>query len=313
MHLSKRSLSLAISVALASALLTGCGDDAEKAPAKSNLTPAQQAAALSEKNRADAKEQARNVADAETAAAQARRDANTYILDDLPVVEDSKYIDIETPWMPVNLYIAHNNFNEPDELLPKLVGPHQQFSGYPEGIQKLRMKIDSTTDGFEKIDLQTKFKNIVVSEADKIQSARYVKATINSSEILIKSYDFNKLGFSVAESFFNDKRDLTQDDVKGLRYGSSYVNPRSYMYVDPVHIQWGFTEAAGLNFVKVEDQELARKIESVRDDTQIIVYGYVKSIEREVINNKLDRYINIKPQRIDFIAPDGSVMLSVKN
>lgn len=313
MHISKRSLSLAISVALASALLTGCGDDAEKAPAKSDLTPAQQAAATAEKNRADAEEQARNVAAAETAVAQARRDANTYILDDLPVVDDSKYVDIETPWMPVNLYIAHNNFNESDELLPKVVGTYKQYAGYPEGISEMFLKIGTTTDAFEKIDLQTKFKNLVVAEAAKIEGARYVKMSLDGEMASIQSYDFKKLGFSVAPHFFNDKRDLTTADRKGIRHGRSYERPRTYLHMDPAHIQWGFTEATGLNFVKVEDKDLARKIESVRTDTTITVYGYVKSIEREVSDDNLDRYINIKPQRIDFIAPDGSVMLSVKN
>ncbi|MFJ4393350.1 hypothetical protein [Pseudomonas sp. NPDC089396] len=309
--LRKKSLTLAITFALSTSLLSGCGEEPENFADKDGKSIAQRMQEESELKHKQLEEEAQRKREEAFKASIAMHEANSTVLPDLPVADDSAYLDIHKPWMPGNLYIAFNGFNESDETLIDVLQVYTQYDGYPKGIAELSKKYMFEKDGFAKIDLAKNFKELLVSESSKINGVRYVKFEIKPKFAEIATYDFNRKGFSLSPDLFTDKRDLTESDKKGMNVGSSFPPARSYFNGSPISLHYGFTEATALQFVPVEDQAIARKIEAVRTEASVVIYGYLKSVEHAERAKDNDRYLNIKPQRADFVSPAGEVLYSV--
>jgi len=305
--LRKHSLALAITFALSATVLSGCGKEPESFADKDGKSIAQRMQEESDRKHKQLEEDARKHTEEALKASFAKHLANSTVLPDLPVTDDSAYLDIQTPWMPGNLYMAFNGFNESDETLIDFMQVFTQYQGYPEGIAELSKSYRFEKDGFAKIDIARKFKELVVAESSKINGVRYVKFVVKPKFAEVATYDFNRKGFNLSQDLFTDKRDLTESDKKGMSVGSRHAPIRSYYNGDPISLHYGFTEATALQFVAVEDQTIARKIEAVRTETSVVIYGYLKSVEHE----DKDRYLNIKPQRADLVSPAGEVLYSV--
>lgn len=309
--LRNNSLALGITLALSASVLTGCGKEPESFADTDGKSIAQRMQEESEQKHKQMEEDARNKRQAALQASLAKHEANSTVLTDLPVADDSAYLDIHKPWMPGNLYVAFNGFNESDEVLINFMQVYTQYEGYPKGIAELSKKYMFEKDGFAKIDIAREFRELVSAESLKINGVRYVKFAVKPKDAEIATYDFNRKGFSLSPDLFTDKRDLTDADKKGMSVGSSFPPARSYYNGDPISLHYGFTEATALQFVAVADQNTARKIEAVRTETSVVIYGYLKSVEHADRAADKDRYLNIKPQRADFVSPAGEVLYSV--
>lgn len=310
--LRKNSLALAITFALSASVLSGCGKEPENFADKDGKSIAQRMQEESDRKHKQLEEDAQKNREAALKASLAMHEANSTVLPDLPVADESVYLDIHKPWMPGNLYMAFNGFNESDDTLINFMQVYTQYEGYPKGIAELSKSYRFEKDGFAKIDTAKKFKELVVAESSKINGVRYVKFEVKPKFAEIATYDFNRKGFSLSQDLFTDKRDLTESDNKGMSIGARFAPARSYYNGDPISLHYGFTEATALQFVSVEDENIARKIEAARTETSVVIYGYLKSVEHADRAQDKDRYLNIKPQRADFVSPAGEVLYSVK-
>lgn len=312
MLLGKNTLALAIALSLSAGALTGCGKEPESNLNKDGKTVVQRMQEESDRQHKEEAEKAKKAREDALKASIAKHEANSTTLADLPVVDDSAYLDIHQPWTSVDLYVTFNGFNESDDTLINVLSVDRDYEGFPKDAYELSHSYWAEKDGFTKIDLAKKFKEMVVAESSKINGVRYVKFELEPKYSAVQTYDFDRKGFNLSQSLFTDKRDLTEQDKHGMSYGNSHEPTRAYFSGNPNHINFGFTGAESLRFVSVEDQAVARKIEAVRTQTSLVVYGYVKSVEHADGATDYERYLNIKPQRADLVSPTGEVMYSVK-
>jgi hypothetical protein len=75
---------------------------------------------------------------------------------------------------------------------------------------------------------------------------------------------------------------------------------KAYVSNAPTDYKIGFTGVSDKTLIKVEDEQLARKIETARPDSSVELYGYIESVQRRRLNGQeqKERYILIHPQKI---------------
>jgi hypothetical protein len=56
---------------------------------------------------------------------------------------------------------------------------------------------------------------------------------------------------------------------------------KTYVYNLPSNYKFGFTGAAGKTKIKVDDEQLARRIEAARPEANVEIHGYIPSVQRK--------------------------------
>lgn len=316
---------LLFSSVLSIMLVAGCGggDDTEKSALKQPERPMTEAEVRAEKER-----RVFNPTDDERAADAAARDAEakaklpavTQLAEPGPAPDFSAYKPVV---MGTQLVFMHNALkNEPIDANAITQTYTYGITRYDIGDAELSAKLGSfvqTSDQFQKNDIVKEIEPLLQKHVDEYKQVRYVKIQMPLTSDMHK-YDFEKKGFSYTPAAFNDVFTGTDSQAnEAVREGKSY--DRGYIgFADNRTYVMTFINGSKFNFVKVEDEAVARELEALiqkpGNKLSITVYGYVDSIqvgEKEKNDGKM--LTNIKIQRMD--VADGptpsKVIVSVVN
>jgi hypothetical protein len=295
---SLSSITLALTVAFSAVLLSGCGD--EKSAAKPDTrTEAQKKS--DEVYNPTPEQKAKQEAER-----QARIDADkprSIEFSNPGISEDTNYTDIGKITVAFKIYNARRNWEETPDDIADSSAVQIYYDGIDRKLFDLEQKRAHTSDGFQKADIAKEMATVVSSISEPYKNVQLVKASFDSEFIGLKPYDFTLKGFKVGEEFFTDKIGLSEDDKHNMSYGNGLKVAPSKAVVSnrPLYYNFGFFNATNDTFIKVDDEQVARKIEAARNTAKVDIYGFVQSIQRKRVNgaDQKDRYVYIQPQRID--------------
>jgi hypothetical protein len=295
------SILLATVAALGISLLSGCGQESVPAPKVDTRTEKQKKADAIYNPTPEQKAQ-------QAAERQARIDADLprrIDFSDPGSAEDSKYLDIGETFVAYKVYNAKKAWDETPEDIAKSTLILQDTIGVDPRISAIGNKLWHARDAFEKSDLQKEQAAIVAEISQPYHETQLVKVSLPSNVAGLESYDFNQKGFPVAEVLFTDKLLFTETDSKNQQYGNfKSVKPvKAYLSNTPSDYKIGFTGAADRTLIKVEDEQLARKIEAARPNADVEFYGYVESIQRRRLNgsDQKERFVMMHVQKIQIL------------
>jgi hypothetical protein len=293
---------LASVVALNLALISGCGQEAPPAPKADTRTAAQKKADEIYNPTPEQKAQ-------QEAARQARIDADKprrMDFADPGVADESKYVDVGATFVAYKVYNALRDWEESPADIAKSTFVLQQYNGVDPRIPPISKKLQTVSDAFEKSDAEKQLAGIAAEISQPYKETRWVKISLPSKTIGMIGYDFGLKGFVVAKELFTDKLSYTDLDRKFSSYSDPHVQPiKAYVNNAPTDYKIGFTGVSDKTLIKVEDEQLARKIETARPEANVEFYGYIESVQRRRLNgqDQKERYILIHPQKI--VIHDG--------
>jgi hypothetical protein len=295
---SLSSITLALTVAFSAVLLSGCGD--EKSAAKPDTrTEAQKKS--DEVYNPTPEQKAKKEAER-----QAQIDANkprSVEFSNPGISEDSNYTDIGKIMVAFKIYNARRNWEETPDDIADSSAVRLNYDGIDRKLFALEQKRDQTSDSFKKADIAKEMATVVNSISEPYKNVQLVKISFNSDTIDLRAYDFTLKGFKVSEAFFSDKVRLSKDDKQNTSDGNGLKGAPSSAAVSftPLDYYVGLFNTTNNTFIKVDDEQVARKIEAARNTAKVDVYGFVQSIQRTRVNgaDQKNRYVYIQPQRID--------------
>jgi hypothetical protein len=316
MNMSKpatKGILFATLTALSITVLTGCGQESAPAPKVDTRTEKQKKADAIYNPTPEQKAQ-------QAAERQARIDADLprrIDFSDPGTADDSKYLDISETFVAYKVYNAKKAWDESPEDIAKSTMILQDTNGVDPRISTIGSKLWHARDAFEKSDLQKEQAAIVSEISQPYHDTQWVKVSLPANVASLESYDFNQKGFPVAEALFTDKLSLTDTDSKNQQYGNfKSVKPvKAYLSNIPSDYKIGFTGAADKMLINVEDEKLARKIESARPTANVEIYGYVESIQRRRLNgtDQKERFVMMHVQKIQIVdGKTGEVLVATK-
>ncbi|WP_248767656.1 hypothetical protein [Pseudomonas sp. MWU12-2345] len=227
----------------------------------------------------------------------------------LELTDVSKYQDMLNPMTALRIYTTQHTWDETqDDVVDSVKNAIQVRTENPD-LYKYGYEILTAQDAFRKKDLSDKIFAIVKNEAGKSGANRLVKAVIPDH---LAAYDFASKGFKVSSCMFSDKLEYSKEEMRNEASFKRASPTRCYYNPGPTDYKIGLTGGSKV-FFDVPDEAQARKIEAARPTSNIVVYGYVKSIERETITDHFGpkRYVLVAPQRVDVVdTASGSVLLS---
>lgn len=286
----------ALAVALSASLIAGCGK--EPAPKEDTRTAAQK--------RSD---EIYNPTPEQKAKQAAERQAK--IEADLPrrvdftdpgVGDDSVYTDIGATFVAFKVYNAKRTWDETPEDIAKSTLIYRDYTGVDSRIPPIGNKLRVVSDAFERSDAEKQLAAIVAEISQPYKQTQRVRITLTSNVASLMPYDFTAKGFPVAKDLLTDKLVYTETDKKMPTYADPRVEPiKTYVSNLPSDYKIGFTGAAGKTLIKVDDEQLARKIEAARPDAQVEFYGYVESVQRRRLmgEDQKERFVMIHLQKLE--------------
>ncbi|WAC45201.1 hypothetical protein OU997_03130 [Pseudomonas sp. SL4(2022)] len=300
---------LLLSSALSIMLVAGCGgsDETEKSAVKKPEAQMTEAEKKAEKERRvfnpTDEERAADAA-AREAAAKAKLPAVSQLPEPGPAPDFSAYKPIV---MGTQLVFLHNALkNEPIDAMAIAQTYTYGITRYDIGDADLSAKLGSflnTRDQFKKNDIAKEIEPMLQKHVDEYTQVRYVKIQMPLTSDMHK-YDFEKKGFSYTPAAFNDIFTGTDSQAnEAVRQGKSY--DRGHIaFADNRTYVLAFSNGGEFNFVKVEDEAIARELEALiqkpGNKLSITVYGYVDSLQvGEKKKNDGKILTNIKIQRMD--------------
>jgi hypothetical protein len=295
---SLSSITLALTVAFSTALLSGCGDEKnatkpdtrteeqKKSDEVYNPTPEQKAKQEAER--------------------QARIDANkprSIEFSNPGIGEDSNYTDIGKIMVAFKIYNARRDWEETPDDIADSSAVRLNYDGIDRELFALEQKRGQTSDSFKKADIAKEMATVVSSISEPYKNVQLVKISFNSDTINLRAYDFTLKGFKVGEAFFSDKVRLSEGDKQNTSNGNGLKGAPSNAAVSfiPLNYYVGIFNTTNNTFINVDDEQVARKIEAARNTAKVDVYGFVQSVQRPRVNgvDQEKRYVYIQPQRID--------------
>jgi hypothetical protein len=309
--INSRLSTLALAVICGTAFLGGCGKEPTPEPKVDTRTEKQKKADAIYNPTPEQKAQ-------QAAERQASIDA------DLPrridfadpgVADDSKYLDMGATFVAYKVYNAKRTWPEAPEDIAKSTVILENIDGVDARIPPIGNKLRHAKDAFEKADLQKELATVVAEISQPYAQTQLVKLSLPGNSADLKPYDFNLKGFPVAEVLLTDKLAYTETDSKNQQYGNyKAVSPvKAYVSNTPSDYKIGFTGAAGKSLIKVEDEQLARKIEAARQHADVVFYGYIESVQRRRLAGKdqKERFVMIHMQKIEIKdAKTNKVLIS---
>jgi hypothetical protein len=294
--ISSKCLVVSALAGLCSTFLVGCSDSGADAKKVEKKVEVQQPLKKTEESDAEKRWAARN-------------QPRTVELPAVELGDLSKYQDMLNPMTALRIYTAQHAWDEAqDDVVESLKDAILVRDENPD-LYKYSYDILTTKDTFKKKDLSDKIFAIVKDEASKAGSNRLVKVVIPDH---LAAYDFASKGFKISSCMFSDKLEYSADEMRSQESFKRAAPTRCYYNPGPKDYLIGLTGGSGI-FFDVPDETQARKLEAARPTSNIVVYGYVKNIQREVNTDHFGpkRYVLVAPQRVDVVdTSSGTVLIS---
>lgn len=233
----------------------------------------------------------------------------------LPMAGLQLYKDSMSPFVLVDLYHTLTPGEEGDVDVADSMGYSLDYEGFPPDIIDLVARYKATTDAFEQRDI-AKALSAAVQGRKLDPSDRRLRLDFTSQEIALGSYDFDRKGFPVGATLFRPEPSEMPSSWAPLTANPYAAQARTYISIPPGAYRLGFDKAEGLTFLKVEDEAVARVIESNLNSLRIAVYGSVVRVFRDYefgvtpYKPKETRYVIIQPQRVELVDAGGKVVFT---
>lgn len=294
--ISPKCLVVSASLGLCISLLAACSDSGQDAKKTDKKVEIQQPVKKAEKSDAEKKLASLN-------------QPRSIELPPIEMSDLSKYQDMMNPLAALRIYTVQHTWDETqDDVVDSVKNAIKVKSENPD-LYKYGYDILTENDAFKKKDLSDKVFAIVKEEGAKSGSNRLVKAVIPDH---LAAYDFSSKGFKVDSCMFSDKLEYSDEEMRNPASFRGASPVRCYYSPGPADYRIGLTGGSSV-FFDVSDEAQARRIEAARPSSNIVVYGYVKNIERETITDHFGpkRYVLVAPQRVDVVdTASGTVLLS---
>lgn len=224
------------------------------------------------------------------------------------LADEASYLNIQSKLSAIQIYTAKRNWSEnADEIAQSLSGALLVKSDLPE-LSQYETEFAASQDAFKKRELAEKISTLVKAQAQKIDGNIRVKMIVDAD---FKTYDFESRSFVSNSCIFSEKLDYTKSEMSNPNTYAKAQKPRCYLQPSTTNFLVGVVNGSKLN-LKIDQEEVAKKLEDVRGSAQFEIFGYVSSVERERIGGVLrdKRYLMIDPQKVNVI--DKGVILYSK-
>lgn len=240
-------------------------------------------------------------------------DLNTTLFATFPSperIQPALALDILQPETAFGLYNSLRTWEEDGKDLANLLKSSLGEGGVP--VFKLGREYSNTSDEFKKHDLEVKILAETLHEAAKVEGNRLVKFLSEPGKPVsldVGKYNFEENTFKIDHCLFSDKIEYSKEERRYAQNLKGSDQERCYFRTTNTELKVGFTGGSKVIF-KIEDLDLARKIEGQRKKLKVAVYGYVESVRREKVGGNLvkERFVLIAPQRVELIDAHGQVL-----
>lgn len=227
-------------------------------------------------------------------------------------VQDASSLDILQPETAFRLYNNLRTWQEDGQDIAKLLETSLGEGGDGVSVFKLGREYSETTDEFKKHDLEGKILAETQQEAAKVDGIRSVSFLSEPGKpvsLELGKYNFDKMTFKIDSCLFSDKLKYSKEEARNAQHMRGADQERCYFRTSNTELRVGFAGGSKVRF-KVENSDLARKIEAERSELKIAVYGYVESVQRDKVGGNLakERLILIAPQRVVLLDAKGQVL-----
>lgn len=224
------------------------------------------------------------------------------------LADEASYLNIQSKLSAIQIYTAKRNWDEnPDEIAKSLSGALLVESDLPE-LSKYETEFAASQDAFKRRELAEKISTLIKAQAQKIDGNIRVKMVVDAD---FKTYDFESHSFVSNSCVFSEKLDYTKAEMSNPNAYAKAQKPRCYIQPSTTNFLVGVVNGSRLN-LKIDQEEVAKKLEDARGSAQFEIFGYISSVEREraggVLRDK--RYLMIDPQKVNVI--DKGVVLYSK-
>lgn len=226
------------------------------------------------------------------------------------------YLDIMYPATAFRLYNNYRTWDETGNDIAELLTTSVPSDATAAEVFELGREYGTTSDEFKKHDLSEKISAQTKTEAEKVNGNRLVKflsAPSNSVSLSLGKYNFEEKSFKIDHCLFSDKLKYTKDEARLAQNMKGADQERCYFRTTNTELRVGFVGGSNVR-LKVDDVDLARKIESERSSLKIEVFGYVDSVQRERAGGNLvkERTVLIAPQKLVLIDSGDNVIFETK-
>lgn len=257
---------------------------------------------------------------------QAEEKARLPLTNQLPVVaraDRAAYVDMMTPLIPMQFYIANRSWDESPERVADDIGRfgmqvnNQRVikQGVPAELFELTDSYSKSTNAFDKADLAKKITAYVEQQAGALGGKRLVKVALNARLAPINPYDLGSRTFVVDTALFTDKTEYTHEEKEKSRRTMRIEGKlKAHLFSIPNSYHYGFTGASALENIKVEDEVIARRIEAARTEASIVIYGYIARIQRAHDKGvPVDKpYTFVQPHFADIVSESGEILYTAE-
>lgn len=299
--------------AITAMLLAGCSDEQDSA--KTSSAPAE--------TTKQPYHPVFNPSPEDIAKREAAEKAALPLTNELPEVSKAgreNYANMGDPLMPMKVYLANRSWDETPEQVAEDLGKLGysleigRDEGIPEDLYELTIKYAREQNAFQKAD----YLKAIIAKMDEMSATmrdkRLVKVVMKDMA-KIMPYDMANRHFQVDTSLFTDRTEYTKEEQEAMDRARRILFPlKGYMYNSNGSYRYAFTGASSLETIKVEDESVARAIESARMDGSIVVYGYVQRTQRNHVNGvPSDKpYVYIQPHFADIVSASGETLHTIE-
>ncbi|HFQ8053317.1 TPA: hypothetical protein ACHTCR_005200 [Pseudomonas putida] len=230
--------------------------------------------------------------------------------------QPESYLDILYPATAFRLYNSYRTWDETGQDIAEFLKTSVPSDATTAEVFQLGREYGDTTDEFKKRDLSEKISAQTKAEAEKVNGNRLVKflsVPTNPVSLELGKYNFDEKSFKIDHCLFSDKLKYTKEEARLAQSMKGADQERCYFRTTNTELRVGFVGGSDVRF-KVEDSDLARKIEGERGNLKIEVFGYVDSVERERVGGNLvkERTVLIAPQKLLLIDSSDKVIFETK-
>ncbi|GLO06409.1 hypothetical protein PPUJ20005_03770 [Pseudomonas putida] len=230
--------------------------------------------------------------------------------------QQDSYLDILYPATAFRLYNSYRTWDETGQDIAEFLKTSVPSDATTAEVFQLGREYGDTTDEFKKRDLSEKIAAQTKAEAEKVNGNRLVKflsVPTNPVSLELGKYNFDEKSFKIDHCLFSDKLKYTKEEARLAQSMKGADQERCYFRTTNTELRVGFVGGSDVRF-RVEDSDLARKIEGERGNLKIEVFGYIDSVERERVGGNLvkERTVLIAPQKLLLIDSGDKVIFETK-
>lgn len=265
-HHPRRAIGALLCTAL---LLSACGDDKSPAP----QAKAQPAASAATKV-------------AEPAVAESPREVNADSKFRLgapgPAPSFDQYLEITTGNQMAFMYNKLSQKSDSVEFIAKSISIEQADPSLQPMLKQLE-EAENTGNPFNKNDALKGIKPFINQQILAAPDNRYVKLFFTAQEMEFQPYDFERKGFEIQNRLFRPELDnAARKATVGWDAYSKMPPEKAYIsFSDNRVYSLGFENGSEVNFLKVEDEATARRLQDafLANDHGIWLYGLITATQ----------------------------------